>query len=300
MIKMSCKSIVLVVIPAIFFFISLPVNSVETVSNVDQGSHNKENTLVDSEENALDVARLKIENAINSYKEGDLVASERDLEIAIESLNKAAHDSQTEKAREESRKLGIKINEFKEKLNQASGQDESTLIRYWHQTLSIIKREKDHLIHSYIELSVTEKTLKYLLDAKMHLFMAQHDLFVSHDNEDAIQELDNVLYYLDDAGQVAKPSIKKKVINLSKNIHALKEQINPGQEAWRNNDLVLSLKQAINELTKAKNIASPRIKLQIESLETEIQTLRVDVERSNIKNDYELTIVQLRGIINEL
>jgi len=286
--------------PAIFFFISLPANSVETVSNVGQGNINKENALVDSDETALDVARLKIENAINRYKEGDMVASERDLEMAIESLNKAAHDSQTEKAREESRDLGIKIDKFKEKLNQESGQHENSLIRFWHQTISIIKRETDHLIHSYNELSVSEKTLKYLLDAKMHLFMAQHDLFVSHDNEDAIQELDNVLDYLDDAGQVAKPSIKKKVINLSKNIHALKEQINPGQEAWRNNDLVLSLKQAMNELTKAKNIASPRIKLQIESLETEIHTLQVDVERSNIKNDYELTIVQLREIINEL
>ena len=300
MIKMSCKSMVLIVMPAIFFFISLPANSVETVSNVGQGNINKENTLVDSDETALDVARLKIENAINSYKEGDMVASESDLEMAIESLNKAAKDSQTEKAREESRKLGIKIDEFKEKLNQASGQDENTLIRYWHQTISIIKRETDELIHSYIELSVSEKTLKYLLDAKMHLFMAQHDLFVSHNDEDAIKELDNVLDYLDDAVQVAKPSIKKKVLNLNKDIYALKEQINPGQEAWKKNDLVLSLNQAIDKLTKAKNIASPRIKLRIELLVTEIQSLRVDVARSNIKNDYELSIVKLRGIINEL
>jgi hypothetical protein len=297
---MIWKSMMLIVIPAIFFLTSLHANSAETVSNVDQGNVNKENTLLDSEESALDVARLKIENAINSYKEGDMAASERDLQMAIESLNKAANDIQTEKAREETRKLGIKIDEFKEKLNQAPGQHENMLIRFWHQTISIIKREKDHLIHSYIELSVSEKTLKYLLDAKMHLFMAQHDLFVSHNDEEAMKELDNVLDYLDDASQVAKPSIKKKVINLSKNIQALKEQINPGQEAWRNNDLVVSLNQASDKLTQAKSIASPQIKLRIESLETEIQRLRVDVERSNIKNDYELSIVKLRGIINEL
>ncbi len=130
--------------------------------------------------------------------------------------------------------------------------------------------------------------------------MAQHDLFVTHNDEDAIKELDNVLDYLDDASQVAKPFIKKKILNLSKNIYVLKEQINPEQKAWINNDLVLSLKQAMDKLTKAKNIASPRIKLRIESLETEIQLLRVDVERSNIKNDYELSLVKLRGIINEL
>ena len=300
MIKMSCKSTILIVMSAIFFFITHSAISAETVSETVQINTKKENTQTNSDGSALDIARLTIEKAINSYREGDMDASKRNLEIAIESLNTAANDSRTEKAREESRKLGIKIDKFKEQLDQASGLHENSLIRFWHQTISIIKRETDHLIHSYNELSVSEKTLKYLLDAKMHLFMAQHDLFVSHNDEDAIKELDNVLDYLDGASQVAKPSIKKKILNLSKNIYVLKEQVKPGQEVWRNNDLVLSLNQAINNLTKAKSIASPRIKLQIESLETEIQILRVDVERSNIKNDYELSLVKLRGIINEL
>ena len=300
MITISSKSTMLIVMSAVFFFITHSAISAETVSETVQINTKKENTQANTDENALDMARLKIETAINSYREGDMDASKRNLEIAIESLNKAANDSQTEKAREESRKLGIKIDKFKEKLNQASGQHENSLIRFWHQTISIIKRETDHLIHSYNELSVSEKTLKYLLDAKMHLFMAQHDLFVSHNDEDAIKELDNVLDYLDEASQVAKPSIQKKVVNLSKKIYVLKEQINPEQEAWINNDLVLSLKQAMDNLTKAKSNASPRIKLRIESLETEIQILRVDVERSNIKHDYELAIMELRGIINEL
>ena len=284
---------------AIFFFITHSAISAETVSDTVQINTKKEHT-DNSDGSALDIARLTIEKAINSYREGDMDASKRNLEIAIESLNKAANDSQTEKAREESRKLGIKIDKFKEKLNQASGQHENSLIRFWHQTISIIKRETDHLIHSYNELSVSEKTLKYLLDAKMHLFMAQHDLFATHDDDDAIKELDNVLDYLDEASQVAKPSIKKKILNLSKNIDVLKEQIKPGQEVWKNNDLVLSLNQAVDKLTEAKSIASPQIKLRIESLETEIQILRVEVERSNIKNDYELSLVKLRGIINEL
>lgn len=285
---------------AIFFFITHSAISAETVSETVQINTKKENTQTNTDENALDMARLKIEKAINSYREGDIDASKRNLEIAIESLNKAVNDSQTEKAREESRKLGIKIDKFKEKLKHASGQHENSLIRFWHQTISIIKRETDHLIHSYNELSVSEKTLKYLLDAKMHLFMAQHDLFETHDDDDAIKELDNVLDYLDEASQVAKPSIKKKILNLSKNIDVLKEQIKPGQKVWKNNDLVVSLNQAINKLTEAKSIASPQIKLRIESLESEVQILRLEVERSNIKHDYELSLVKLRGIINEL
>jgi len=297
---MNCKSTILLVMLPLFPFITSSAISAETVSEAVQKNTNKENTQINSDESALGVARLKIEKAINNYREGDTDASKRNLENAIESLNKAADDSQTEKAREESRKLAIKIDEFKEKLNQTSAQDGNSLMRFWHNTISIIKRETDHLIHSYKELSVSEKTLKYLLDAKMHFFMAQHDLFVSHNNVDAIKELDNVLDYLDEAGQVAKPSIQKKVLNLSKKIYVLKEQIKPGQEAWKNNDLVLSLKQAIDTLNKAKSNASPQIKLRIESLETEMQLLRVDVGRSNIKNDYEFLIVMFRDIINEL
>ncbi len=98
---------------AIFFFITQSAISAETVSETVQINTNKEHT-DNSDGSALDIARLTIEKAINSYREGDMDASKRNLEIAIESLNTAANDSQTEKAREESRKLGIKIDKFKE------------------------------------------------------------------------------------------------------------------------------------------------------------------------------------------
>ncbi len=297
---MSFKSAVLIVMSALFLFSMPSAILAEAVIGTAQINTSDKNTPENTGESALDDARQKIEKAINYYKEGDLDASKHNLDIAIASLKKAAQDSTTEKARDESRKLGIKIDEFKEKLNSASEQHENSLMRFWHQTVSIIKRETDHLIHSYNELSVSEKTLKYLLDAKMHLFIAQHDLFVAHNDEDAINELNNVLDYLDDASQVAKPSIKEKIIKLTKNIQALKRQLHPGQEEWKNNDLVLSLKQAVENLAKAKSIASPQIKLRIESLEAEIQSLRADVEKSNIKHDYELSIVKLKKIINEL
>ena len=297
MVQIIYKSTILIVMSAIF--VSLPVNSLEKIN--DEGQANiKENTLPDSNKSALDVARLKLESAISSYKKGDMVATKYDLEVAIEWLNKAAQDSKAEKSREESHKLGAKINAFKEKLNQSSDEHENSLVRFWHQSTAIIEREVDQLTDSYIKLLASEKSLKYLLDAKMHLFTAKHDLFVSHNNEDAVQELDNVFDYLNEAGQVDKQPIQKKIIDLSKEIYILRGKVKQRQNAWRNNDVIISLSQSVDNLTKAKDKASPRIKLRIESIETEIQTLRADVERVNIKNDYESAMAKLRGIINEI
>lgn len=297
MVQITYKSKILIVITAIF--VSLPVILVQAF-NDNERVGTKENTLSGSDTSALNVARLKLESAVSSYKKGDMVTTKHDLEVAIEWLNRAAQTSKTEKSREESRKLGVEIDAFKAKLNQSSAEHENGLTRFWHQSIAIIEREIDQLTHSYSELLVSEKSLKYLLDAKMHLFYASHDLFVSHSDEASVRELDNVLDYLDEASQVSKPPIQEKIISLRKEIYVLREQIKGSQDAWRNNDVTLFLNKAIDNLTKAKAKAPPRIKLRIDSLEAEIETLQVDAERTNIKNDYESAMAKLRDIINEL
>jgi flagellar hook-basal body complex protein FliE len=246
------------------------------------------------------MARLKLESAISNYKKGDMVATKHELEAAVEWLNRAAQNSTTDKSREESRKLGVKIDAFKETLNQSSEEHENSLTRFWHQSTAIIEREIDQLTHSYAELFIAEQSLKYLLDAKMHLHLASHDLFVSHNDEDSVQELDNVLDYLDEASQVSKTPIQKKIITLSREVNVLREEVKQGQNTWRNNDVILYLNQAIDNLTKAKDEAPPGIKSRIDSIEVEIRTLRIDVERRNIKNGYESAMAKLRDIINEL
>ena len=286
-------TISIAIISAIFFF-SLPVTSTEKSGDIEH------NNVPDSGNTAIDNARSNLKNAIDSYRDGDMTTTRQHLETAIISLQQAARESTTEKTREESRKLGAKIDEFKEMLIQESTQDENSLLRFWHQATSIVKRETDYLIHSYVELSVSGKTLKHLLDAKMHLFRAQHGLFTSHDNDEAANELDNVLSYLNDASQVAKPSLQKKITDLSKEIQALKDRIKPENESWRENDLVLALEQAIKNMNKAKNSASPQISERIETLENEIQILQLDIERNNIKNDYEAAIAKLKEIIHQL
>lgn len=293
MLHINHKSAILIAIISAVFFISLPATSAENTGNAEHSNAPDSNKAIDS-------ARANLKSAIDSYRAGDMDATRDHLETAITSLQQAARESLTEKTREESRKLGIKIDEFKEMLIQESRQDENSLLRFWHQATSIVKRETDNLIHSYMELSVSERTLKYLLDAKMHLFRAQHDLFVSHDNDDAISELDNVLGYLDEASQVAKPSLQKKITELNKEILALKDHIKPENESWQENDQILALDQALKSLRKAKSSAAPKISERIESLETEIQILQVDIERNNVKNHYESAMVKLKDIIHQL
>jgi len=294
MLQKKHKATILLTVIVAAFFISTPVISAETTSDTEHKPLSK------SDNTAIDVARSNLEKAIDSYRKGDMAATRHHLETAVESLEKSARESTTEKTREASRKLSLKIDEFKEMLIQESEQDENSLLRFWHQATSIVKRETDNLIHRYVELSVSEKTLKYLLDAKMHLFMAQHDLLTSHDDEDAAAELDNVLDYLDEAKQVAKPVIQKQLADLSREIQALKQRIKPGQETWRDNDMILFLDQAVANLNKAETNASAQIKSRLETLETEIQILQVEIQRSNIKNDYEAAMEQLKKIIHAL
>lgn len=280
-------------------FISLPVLADEKVKLGGQKEPKTENHS-GSEEKSLDIAREKLSNAFDSYKNGDIDATERNLKQATEWLKKASRSSKTEKARAEAHKLAMEIDSFKGQLNRLSEQQENDLARFWHRVTSLISRETDELIHRYVELSTAEKTLKYLLDAKMHLFTAEHDLFVSHEAEDAGEELGMVLDYLKEGGQVARPAIRDRLAALSKDIRLLKDNINTKQAIWKNDSVIQALDKALQDLAEADKNASPALKIQIDAVKTDIHALRVDVARNNIKNNYESAMATLQKIIHEL
>jgi len=285
---------------AIFLlFISSSAYSIEKTGQINQHRQQVSSPIID-EENSLQQARLKLENASISYRKNDMAATRQNLKEAAEWLRKAGQISKTEKAREEARKLKIDIEEFEEKLKHRSAEHENSLARFWHRATSIIARETDHLIHSYVELSIAEKTLKHLLNAKMHLFTAEHDLFVSHEAEDAGEELDKVLDYLEKAVEVAKPSIQKRIRELSKDIQGLKSVISNGKEIWKNDSQMQAMDRALKELDVANQYATPNNKLRIKLIENDIRKLRHEVESANMKNDYESAMATLQSIIKGL
>jgi ribosomal protein S20 len=297
--RIPCQLTISTVLIVLSFLIAFSALSEEAKKDIGQHVY-KEITQSNNNTIALSEARINLKIAFDSYRKGDIAATEKNLKAASEWLDKAAQNSKTEKAREEARKLAAEINEFKGNIQQDSEQHEHGLARFWHRTTSIIKREYDHLVHSYLELSHTETLLKHLLDAKLHLFTAEHDLLVSHNAVDAKDELSMVLDYLDEAVAVAKPTSRDSIIALSKDIRLLHETINTEKKIWKNDSVTHALDKVLVDLAGANENASPTVQHRIELLVSDILTLRADVERDNIRNDYEAAMAALQNIINGL
>jgi hypothetical protein len=245
-------------------------------------------------------ARDRLEEAFDSYDEADPASAKKSLEEATVYLHKAAENSSSDKTREEARKLAAEIDKFRNKISQDPYQQENRIARFWHRVSSIIKREADHLVHSYMEISTAGKTLKHLLDAKMHLFNAEHDLFVSRDTDDAEVELSKVLGYLEEARRVAAPDVKRKIELFSEDIQSLRAKITTSGGIWKKDSVINALNQALANLEHAHESATPTTKLRIELIQEELQVLQMDVRRNSIRDDYDASMATIRSIINEL
>ncbi|MBC8210746.1 MAG: hypothetical protein H8E21_06725 [Gammaproteobacteria bacterium] len=251
-------------------------------------------------QSSLSEARENLSLAFDAYREGDLERTRTQLNAAGESLQKARDNSKSEKARDETSKLASEIEDFKTRLSQHDTKQENSLARFWLRATSIIKRETEQLIQDYVELSNAEKMLKHLLDAKMHFFTAEHDLFISHDAEDAGKELTRTLDYLDKASELPVPAMQPQIESLSHDIQSLKESLTSVKQSWINDSVIQSLDKALNDLSSVDNHAPPAFKLRVESIQADIRMLRDNVARENIRNKYESAMTTLRNMINEL
>ena len=239
----------------------------------------------DDDNTYLQVARTQLSIAFDKYNEGDIAAAKQNLKKASDWLNEAVAHSENDKVKTEAEKLAAEIDSFGLTLNHSSEQND--IVRFWHQATSLIIRESDQLIHSYIESSNDNTTLRHLLDAKMHFFLAKHDLFVSHDSKDAIQELNDSLEYLDQADAIARPELEARINNLINNIKALISITESSNESWKKGELIDSLDKAINNVTNAESIATPPTKVRLKAIEQDIHQLKLDMEKTSIKTKYD-------------
>ncbi len=156
------------------------------------------------------------------------------------------------------------------------------------------------LLDSYEESSKTDETLKYLLDAKMYLSTAEHDLLVSQDKESAQTDIQNSLSYLQQAEKIAKPEIKDKIAKLHSAMQKLKDKTTNKKELGLDNDVARLLNTSETNLGKAKEQASAPVKIQIEALILRIRQLRQQIEHENLRADYESAMKTLADIIKSL
>ena len=156
------------------------------------------------------------------------------------------------------------------------------------------------IVDSYVNSSKTNSALKNLLDAKMYLSTAEHDLLVSHDKESAKNDIKNTLNYLLEAEKVAQPNIKQQLVSLVDTIKGLEQKTANIAESGNNNETDKLLAIANTDLAKAKQNATPITQIEIEKIMTSINTLRRQIEQANLREDYESAMHMLSRIINNL
>ena len=253
---------------------------------------------INNDNTYLHVARDQLGLAFEQYNDGDITASKQSLRKASDWLNRAVTHSEYDTIKTEAQKLAAEIDSFRTTLSQSSEQND--ISRFWHQATSLLLRESEHLIHSYITTSNDNATLKHLLDAKRHFFLAEHDLFVSHDSKDAVRELNDSLEYLAQADAIAKPKVEARIKKLIENIRVLISLTESSKNSWKNNMLINSLDNAINNIANAESIATPSVKLRLKLIEQNIYQLKLDMQRTDLKTKYDSIMVGFTRAIKSI
>jgi len=142
--------------------------------------------------------------------------------------------------------------------------------------------------------------MRDLLDAKMHFYNAEHDLFLSHDTNDVNLELRKSLEYLSQAEKLAKSKVKQSVNHLITNINELISLSGSNKNAWKQDSLLHSLENAINNLSEAESVASPPTRLRVESIKQTISKLKQDTLKRSLKGKYDSIMADFRRTINSI
>ena len=159
------------------------------------------------------------------------------------------------------------------------------------------------IIDSYNDASNTDKTLKHLLDAKMYLSTAEHDLLVSHDKDGAQNDIDNTLSFLREAETVSSSKeIKIEITQLVSKLTSLKKMTAEKGEISQDDSVDKLLELAQNKLMEAKKktISSLAREKEISDIHAEIQRLRDRIEHDDLRSDYESAMQMLNIIIRDL
>ncbi len=251
-------------------------------------------------DDSLSAARDQLEQAFSSYRDKNIEATREHLLQARSLLDQSALNSASQTVKTEAAKLVDEIQAFEQKLAAGNEAEEGSIARFWRRATSFIRREAEQLVDQYVELSQNEKTFKHLLDAKMHLFIAEHDLFVSHDSQDAFAELDKVLVDLDLASQEAVADFRPRVDGLTDKVTALQQLMTASEESWLGFQVIMHLQNATSDLVKAEQAAKPETSLQIGIIRHQLEGLRREEETRNLRNEYDKIMEDLKLMISKL
>jgi len=101
----------------------------------------------------------------------------------------------------------------------------------------------------YKQQQSANKTLRKLLDAKTHLFYAEHDLAKGRATDAIRKELKSTDRYLEEALSEADPPVRERINQLRKEVRALEADLNGDREQLmiRYQQAMADLRQLIHE-----------------------------------------------------
>jgi len=241
-------------------------------------------------------AQQSLEHAQQNYKQGDLVSVKQNLQEAKKWLE-SSQISENTKRNSEAKKLASEIVELENQLSGSTDENESTLSRLWHRSTALVEHELQSVNKRWNEASSASESYKYILDARLHFDYAEHELFVSHDNENAKEEIKLTLDYLEQAKQVANPSAVNKIDQLQKEIGVLNNRKPDQVEKQKLADLLIL---AAENLQQARKGSGPLMDSELEKIGKQIEALTSNLDNLLSREKYQIIMTKLIQIDKDL
>ncbi len=273
---------------AVLFFVSGQAVSENSAS----ASHS---VSVDSN-HPLAMAHQELKQAHEDFKKGDIDRVQKELNAAGKWLQQPGLSDNT-KTKDEAAALVQEIQALQQKISHPSVEHEGAIARIWHRSSALVNHEIQHMTKSWSDVSTANKTIKYLLNAKLHFNYAEHDLFADHDSDNANKELSYTITYLDEADKVAVPRIRQQIAVIKKEIQAL---ANSHANAHEQQAIINALDMAGASIHQASLSAAPLIQARLKSLAAEIGSLKSDIGMLEHRQQYDAILEKLRKLETEL
>ena len=281
---------------SIFLLLNLGVSSVsaDQMAGLEENSQNGDAVI--QTKHPISKAQQSLEHAQQNYKQGDIESVKQNLQEAKKWLENS-QTSENAKSNMEAKKLASEIAELEEQLSGSTDQNESTLSRLWHRSTALVEHELESMKKHWNEASSASESYKYILDARLHFDYAEHELFVSHDSENAEEEIKQTLSYLEEAKKVANPSAINKIDQIQKEIATL-NGMQPDKA--KKQKLNVLLKSAAKNLQQARKGSGPLMDSELKKIAKQIEALTRNLDDLLSREQYQIIMSKLTQIDKDL
>lgn len=276
-------SILLIALLGSAFFIS--TNALSEYPTDTQATSSTHTVSVEAN-HPLAMAHQELKNAYDHFGKKELEAVHKDLKAANQWLQNNAV-SKNAKTKEEAAILIKEIELFQQRIDQPAEEKEGAIARLYHRGTALVQREAQHALKNWDKASATNATLRQLIDAKLHFHYAEHELFVSHDIEDANEELSKTIEYLDRANETALPAVKQKIVVIKKEVQELATN-HTTPNIVEQQKIIQALDTAHTALQQAsKGVTATEIQNRLSTITNTITRLKKDIGTLENKQYYD-------------